>query len=81
MVARLGAPGQAADFAGALYWYQRLAPRGVPLPAPLAIDLRPPPGSFPFMLLERLPGRDLGDEYPTLSAAQKRRLARRIARI
>lgn len=81
VVARLGQPEQAADFTSAGYWHQRLVPRGVPLPALLAVETDPREDGFPFMLMERLPGRDLSEVYPTLTDSQKRRLAQRIAAI
>ena len=81
VVARLGRHDQAADFAGAVHWHGRLAPRGVPLPRLLACDPAPSDGGFPFLLLERLPGIDLGDAYPGLTAGQKRDLARRVAAV
>lgn len=81
VVARLGRSGQKGTFASAVYWHQRLAPRGIPLPALLTVDVQPSPGAFPFMLMDRLPGRDLGDEYLALSVSQKRRLAQELAQI
>lgn len=81
VVARLARRGQEDTFASAVYWHQLLAPRGVPLPALLAVDVQPSRGSFPYMLMERLPGRDLGEEYLSLSISQKRRLAQQLARI
>ncbi len=81
VVVRLGRLGQAADFVSAVSWHRLLVPRGVPLPNLLDSDVQPPVGSFPFMLMERLPGRDLNDEYPTLSSEQKRLLAQRLVQI
>jgi aminoglycoside phosphotransferase (APT) family kinase protein len=81
VVVRMGTVDQVADFAGAVYWRQILAPRGVPLPEFLAWELDPPRGSLPFVLMKRLLGRDLADEYSSFSLTQKRRLAREIVRI
>ena len=78
---RMNRPGQGAQFAAAAYWYDQLAPRGVPLPRLLHYDAAPADGGFPFMISDRLPGRDLGTEYPSLSTAQKRALAARLAEI
>ncbi|MDP9366793.1 MAG: phosphotransferase [Chloroflexota bacterium] len=80
-VARLAKADQGESFTSAVYWHQRLRSRGVPLPRLLAFADRPPDGSFPFMLLERLPGRDLLNEYPALSSIERRSLARRIVEI
>lgn len=68
-------------FAGALYWYGLLVPLGVPLPAPIHAVAQPQDGAFPFMIVERLPGRDLQYEYPALSSNQKHALARRLVQI
>jgi len=81
IVARLGRAGQDADFAGAVFWHGELTPLGVPLPRLLGHDAAPVTGGFPFVLLERLPGTDLGYVYPDLSLAQKRDLARRVVAI
>jgi Ser/Thr protein kinase RdoA (MazF antagonist) len=81
VVVRLARSGQEGTFASAMYWHQRLVPRGVPLPALLAVDVKPSRGSFPFMLMDRLPGRDLGEEYLSLSVSHKRRLAEQLAHI
>jgi len=81
VVVRLARSGHGARFAGAVYWHGRLAPRGVPLPRLLGHDAAPADAPCPFMLIERLPGRDLAFAYPDLSAAQQRALARRIVAI
>lgn len=81
LVVRLARTGDGTRFAGAAYWYGRLAPLGVPLLRLIAHDAAPRQGEFPFMLIERLPGTDLGFVYPDLSTEQKRELARRIAAI
>lgn len=80
-VIRLNRPDLGPIFAGAVAWNRLLRPLGVPLPALLAHDAAPDGDDFPFMLLARLPGRDLGAVYTTLDAAQKRALAGRIAAI
>jgi aminoglycoside phosphotransferase len=56
-VVRIGDPSARADMAGAVHLSGLLRPRGVPLPAILAEDIR---AEFPWLLLERLPGTDLG---------------------
>ncbi len=63
---------------GGVYWGDRLRPLGVPLPKLIGHDLAAP---YPYMLLERLPGRDLGDVYPSLSPSQKKTIALQIADI
>ena len=81
VVVRMGRPNQWQDIEAAVRWHELLVPRGVPLPALLAHSHPDDGGSFPFMLMERLPGCDLGDEYPALSIRQKQALARRMAEI
>jgi aminoglycoside phosphotransferase (APT) family kinase protein len=66
---------------GAVYWSRALRPMGVPLPALLHADLELKRFPFPIMLLERLPGDDLGDVYGGLSRRALRALAERLAAI
>jgi aminoglycoside phosphotransferase (APT) family kinase protein len=75
LVARLTRPEQAGDFAGAVYWYHRLKPLGVPLPDLLHFDVSGGRHGFPAMIMERLPGADLGQVYASLSRSQLRFLA------
>lgn len=71
----------AADaLAGAVYWSQRLRPLGLPLPRLLHAELEPRVGRFPFLLLERLPGADLGLVYSELSPTQKRAVVAEVVR-
>lgn len=65
--------------AGGIYWSGFLHPLGVPLPALLHADADAHP--FGYMILERIPGTDLGNVYPTLSALKKRALAEALASI
>lgn len=78
LVVRLGRRRDAPVFAGAVRWSQRLRPLGVPLPALLesAAD-----AELPYLVLERLPGSDLGDVYAELSRDERRAIAREIAAI
>jgi aminoglycoside phosphotransferase (APT) family kinase protein len=81
LVARLAhGPDAQATTRAAVYWNRLLRPRGVPLPQLLGWELRPPAGA-PYLLLERLPGRELGEVFPTLTRAQQRALAGRIVDI
>lgn len=65
---------------GAMYWYQLLKPQGVPLPKIIysAVDEA---NAFPFMILERFAGEDLGIVYPRLSKGEKKNLAEKTAAI
>jgi aminoglycoside phosphotransferase (APT) family kinase protein len=80
LVVRLTRPAQRWMFEGALYWHQRLVPVGVPLPRLLHADLAET-GGFPVMIMERLPGADLGVVYPSLPHAEKQRLAHQLVDI
>ncbi len=81
VVARIAWPKNRHFLAGAVYWNQRLKSKGVPLPAIINYDLDATVFPFPYMLLERLAGDDLGAVYPQLSGAEKRVLANEIARV
>lgn len=77
VVARLATAETRDTLAGGVYWHPHLRGVGAPLPALLHADLAPASG-FPYMLLERLPGADLGQVYDQLSPAQRRTLASEI---
>ncbi len=81
VVVRMQRLGRGAHFAAAVYWYHRLVPHGVPLPRLYYHATDPGPDAFPFMIIERLPGRDLGLAYASLSSEQKRALAVRMVTI
>lgn len=59
----------------AVYWSNMLRPKGVPLPEILYADYQ---NDHPFMILERLPGTDLGDVYSQLSSSERKNLAVRL---
>lgn len=80
VVARLATSETADQLAGGVYWHERLRAVGAPLPALLHADLAPA-GAFPYMLLERLPGKDLGDVYADLTPAQRQSLAAEIVAV
>ena len=61
-----------------LYWSDRLRPLGVPLPKILHADVAMARHPFPFVILERLPGRDLCFLLDDLSHDELRRLASRL---
>jgi aminoglycoside phosphotransferase (APT) family kinase protein len=77
-VVRLTRPEWSDEFVGALHWNRILRPLGVPLPEIIDADPKGERHGFPTLILERLPGTDLGDVYPTLSTEQKRQIARGI---
>lgn len=63
---------------GNMYWYDYLTKLGIPVPEILHYDLE---GEFPFVLIERFPGTDLGNVYSELTAVQKRSIVREIVSI
>lgn len=75
VVVRMAAADGVAGLKGAVYWSVTLRPLGIPLPSLLYADLDMREVPFPFLVLERFPGTDLGDVYLILSATEKRRLA------
>jgi aminoglycoside phosphotransferase (APT) family kinase protein len=70
-----------ASLHGAVYWAQRLRPFAIPLPAILGDDRDARLTPFPAVILEHLPGTDLGHVYHLLSHTQKVNLATEIAQI
>jgi hypothetical protein len=71
-VVRLGAPEVVTSAVG---WHRRLAPLGVPLPALYDHGCEAPA----FMLLERLPGTDLGNVHDTLGPRRLEDVAAGVA--
>jgi aminoglycoside phosphotransferase (APT) family kinase protein len=80
-VVRLTRLAQQDAFAGAVRWHGLLKPLGVPLPAMLYADVGGTATGFPALVLERLPGTDLGAVYPSLTGTEKAALAEQIIAI
>jgi aminoglycoside phosphotransferase len=76
IVVRIGDPSDQTEMAGALYLSELLRPRGVPLPAILAADVQ---AEHPWLVLERLPGTDLGAVIADLSDSQLDHIAASVA--
>jgi aminoglycoside phosphotransferase len=76
VVIRMTRPGERAIARNAVRLSRQLRPLGVPLPELLAEDVE---GDVPWMLLERLPGTDLGDVVASLSNASLHSIAKGIA--
>jgi hypothetical protein len=72
VVVRLGEIENATYFEAAKYWHAILSPVGVPLPRILGAGNH---DNYPYLVLERLPGNDLGDVYDRLTNAEKRAVA------
>lgn len=78
LVVRIGTPADTAHFAGAAYWSNLLRPLGVPLPTLLQAGTH---AGMPYIVIERLPGTDLGLVYGELTTDEKRGIAAEVARI
>ena len=74
-VLRLSLPSRVNSARGAVFWSERLRPLGVTLPQILHADLTMTRHPWPVLVLERLPGRDLGDELRTMSTGQQSSIA------
>jgi aminoglycoside phosphotransferase (APT) family kinase protein len=72
VVVRVADPANRHLLVGALAWSALLRPLGVPLPEVLGHDVAAP---LPHVVLERLPGDDLGVVHDELSREQRRSLA------
>ncbi len=77
IVVRIGDMTAHGEMAGAVYLSNLLRPRGVPLPAILAEDVQ---SAFPWIVLERLPGVDLGAAIESFADATLEQIAERVAR-
>lgn len=80
-VVRIARPENKQLLAGAMYWYDILKPKGIPLPNVLYADIEAAASPFPYIIIERLAGKDLGLVYPQLSKDEKKVLAVEVARI
>jgi hypothetical protein len=77
VVVRVGDARARSEIEGAIYLSNLLRPKGVPLPILLAHDTT---AEFPWIMLERLPGTDLGAVIPSLTNEQLDHIAAKIAR-
>lgn len=66
-------------FEGAIYWYEKLIDKRVPLPTLYYAELDENINGFPVMIMNRLAGKDLNDVYPSLTSNQKKEIVREIA--
>jgi hypothetical protein len=81
LVARIARPDHPQSISDAVGWSRLLRPLGVPLPALLHADADAKLLPFASMLLERLPGTDLGNCHAALTREQKRELARQVCAV
>jgi len=77
LVVRLTTPEQRADFLGAVHWSKTLRPLGVPLPS---LHAHGEVRGLPYLVLERLDGKDLALVYYELTATQRRGVAEDVCR-
>ncbi len=77
VIVRMATDDSAGDLAGGVYWHERLRGVGAPLARLFHADLAPAAG-FPYMLLERLPGQDLGLVYDHLTRQQRFAIAAEV---
>lgn len=80
-VVRIAMPENKESLLGAMYWHKLLKPKGVQLPNVLYSDIEAVTSPFPYLIIERLAGKDLGVVYPQLSKDEKKTLAGEMARI
>ena len=64
-------------FKGAVHWSKALRPLGVPLPELLEHGEH---DGLPYLILERLPGEDLGVVYERLTSAERAAIANMVCR-
>ena len=81
LVVRLARPDLKYFFDGAVYWYDQLKDKDIPLPKLYFSELDLSKYGLPVMIMDRLPGEDLGLVYPKLVADQKRAIAKDIVGI
>jgi aminoglycoside phosphotransferase (APT) family kinase protein len=80
-VVRIATPETTRLLASGIHWNQFLRPKGVPLPRMIASCLEPSEIQFPFVILEQIPGSDLGAVYSTLSSPEKLQIVSELIRI
>jgi len=80
LVVRVASPQTRHLAAGAVAWSGLLRPAGVPLPELLGHDVSPR-APLPYLVLERLPGDDLGVVFPTLTAEERIAVAGSVAEV
>ncbi len=79
VVVRLSRPVDCLLGQGTLFWTKRLRDLGIHVPRVLCFDLSCQDIPYPYLVLERLPGCDLGDVYESLTNQQRGQIAERLA--
>lgn len=73
---RIATPETRRELEGGCYWHPVLKQLGIPVPA---LHASGSDGLFGYMLMDRLPGADLGQVYTRLSASEKQSIAENVA--
>lgn len=81
LVVRLARQDLKHFFEGAIYWYGQLQEKGVPMPKLHYSEIDAAKHGFPTMIMDRLPGEDLGIVYPALTSPQKKVLADKMVEV
>lgn len=82
VVVRVAKPENRPMLRAAVEWASVLRLLGVPLPAILEAHLDPAPsGDLAYLVLERLPGVDLGTAYPELTSSDRIGIARSVVEL
>jgi hypothetical protein len=81
VVVRIARPENRHFLAGAIYWYGFLKPTGLPLATIISHDIEAVSPPVPYLILDRLAGKDLGAVYPQLTGAEKKAMAEEITRL
>jgi aminoglycoside phosphotransferase (APT) family kinase protein len=71
-VVRVAAPENRSLLESGVYWSKKLRPLGVPLPEILYVETG---ADIPYVVLERVAGKDLGEVYSALTSTEKREIA------
>lgn len=81
LVVRVAHPDNSKYLEGALFWYEKLKPKGVPLPEIYYRDIKAQHSPYHFYIMDRLDGTDLGNIYSRLSTVDKNKLTDEIVSI
>lgn len=75
VVARVALPSEREAIIGGIHWNHELRAKNLPLPE---LYFSNADSEFPYMLLERLRGRDLGHVISTMSETEQNEIAQRL---
>lgn len=78
VVIRIATESSLNELKGGVYWFEKLKPLGIPLPEIIEFNFE---SEYPYVIMERLAGTDLGNVYDELSMEEKMNLATEIVNI